>query len=79
MISNAWLSSTDLPGSATRSVAPGDLVRTGKNFHPHYHVIALAEDRAWIRDVQYGTDHIVPVPHRGAPNVRQAPAAEGSV
>jgi hypothetical protein len=42
-------------------VRPGDLVRTGENFHPHYHVIALTDDRAWIRDAQHGTDHVVPI------------------
>jgi hypothetical protein len=39
----------------------GDAVRTGENFHPHYQVIALTEDRAWIRDTQHGTDHVVPL------------------
>jgi hypothetical protein len=37
------------------------VVRTGANFHPHYQVIALAEDRAWIRDTQHGTDHVIPL------------------
>lgn len=39
----------------------GDIVRTGENLHPHFRVIAVSEDRAWVRDSQYGTDHIVPV------------------
>ena len=60
MRSNAWLSPADLPGEAT-NVAVGDVVRTGENFHPHYHVIAVAGDRAWLRDLQHGADHIVPV------------------
>jgi len=45
------------------SVAIGDLVRTGDNIHPQFHVIALTDDRAWIRDTQHGADHIVPI-HR---------------
>ena len=45
----------------TAQVEVGDLVRTGGNFHPHYHVIALTEDRAWIRDTQHGIDHVVPL------------------
>lgn len=53
-------SPTDLLGETAR-VEVGDLVRTGCNFRPHYHVIALTEDRAWIRDIQHGTDHIVPL------------------
>ena len=55
----AWRSPTDLLGATLPGV--GDLVRTGENFHPHFHVIALTEDRAWIRDTQHGTDHIVPI------------------
>ena len=55
----AWKSPTDLFGKAIPSV--GDLVRTGDNFRPHYEVIALAIDRAWIRDTQHGTDHVVPL------------------
>ena len=60
MKSNAWRSPTDFRGRATY-VAVGDVVRTGENFHPHFRVIAVTEDRAWIRDLQYGADHIVPV------------------
>lgn len=41
-------------------MAVGDLVRTGENYHPHYHVIALSQDRAWVRDSQHGVDHVVP-------------------
>ena len=61
MISNAWLSPTDLRGGSTLHVSVGDLVRTGQNFHPHYLVIAMNADRAWIRDTQHGLDHVVPV------------------
>jgi hypothetical protein len=42
-------------------IAVGDLVRTGENLHPHYEVIATSGDRAWVRDAQYGTDHVVPI------------------
>jgi hypothetical protein len=59
----AWKSPTDPLGASSPSVTVGDVVRTGENFHPHYRVIALTEDRAWIRDTQHGTDHIVPL-HR---------------
>ena len=61
MKSNAWQLPTDLLDEATSHVAVGDVVRTGENFHPHYHVIAVAENRAWIRDIQHGRDHIVPI------------------
>ena len=36
----------------------GDLVRTGANAFPHYRVIAVHGDKAWVRDVQYGSDGI---------------------
>lgn len=61
MKSNALRSPTNLLGGATLHLAVGDVVRTGDNFHPHYHVIAVAEDRAWIRDIQHSVDHIVPI------------------
>ena len=57
----AWHSPVDLLGEGTEFIAPGDVVRTGENFHPHYHVIALTAERAWIRDTQHGTDHVVPL------------------
>jgi len=42
-------------------LAVGDLVRTGENSWPQYLVIAVSEDRAWVRDLPYGADFIVPV------------------
>ena len=36
----------------------GDLVRTGPNFHPHFEVIALSGDRAWVRNVVTGDDSL---------------------
>ena len=38
----------------------GALVRTSANLFPHYEVIAISGDKAWVRDVQYGTDVVVP-------------------
>jgi hypothetical protein len=55
----AWRSLADIRSEPVLPVKVGDLIRTGENFHPHYHVIALTEDRAWIRDTQHGTDHVV--------------------
>jgi len=54
-----WISPTNLLGQAMPIV--GGLVRTGENSHPQFHIIAIAADRAWIRDIQHGTDHVVPV------------------
>jgi len=52
------------PDTSTHPSPPidvGNLVRTGENLYPHYLVIAVSEDRSWVRDVQFGTDQIVPV------------------
>jgi len=48
-------------GDAISPLQSGDIVRTGTNLHPHYRVIAVSDDRVWVRDIQYGTDHIVTV------------------
>ena len=39
-------------------ILAGDLVRTGSNAFPHYRVIAVYDDKVWVRDVQYGSDGI---------------------
>ncbi len=39
----------------------GDLVRTGPNLHPHYEVIAVNGDKAWVRNVQSGLDGLTSV------------------
>jgi hypothetical protein len=57
----AWRSAESPRGAAAPSVAAGDRIRTGDNFHPHYQVLALSEDRAWVRNLQSGTDHIIPI------------------
>lgn len=36
-------------------------MRTSDNLHPQFKVIAVTDDRAWIRDTQYGADHVVPI------------------
>ena len=41
-------------------ISPGDLVEKAGNSLPHFRVIAVNDDRAWIRDVKHGTDHLVP-------------------
>jgi hypothetical protein len=39
-----------------QDVQVGDLIRTGPNLYPHYNVIAIHGDKAWVRDVQTGMD-----------------------
>lgn len=36
----------------------GDLVRTGPNLFPHFEVIAVHGEKAWVRNIQNGTDHL---------------------
>lgn len=42
-------------------IAPGAVVRTGRNRWPKYRVIAVEGDKAWIRGETYGRDHVVPL------------------
>jgi hypothetical protein len=51
----------DFTGNGGPVISIGDKVHTGENRYPHYEVIALSGERAWVRDVQYGTDHVVPI------------------
>lgn len=39
-------------------ICPGDLVRTSANLFPHYQVIAVDGDKAWVRNVQSNKDDI---------------------
>lgn len=42
-------------------IQPGDLVRTGPNLYPHYTVVAVSGDKAWVRNVQTGVDGLTPL------------------
>jgi hypothetical protein len=42
-------------------IRAGDLVRTGPNHFPHFEVIAVAGDKAWVRNVQSGVDQLAQV------------------
>lgn len=39
----------------------GDLVRTGLNAAPQFAVLAVHDDKAWLRDVATGVDGVVHV------------------
>jgi len=41
---------------APEEIRPGDLVRMGANHFPHYAVIAVDGDLAWVRNVTSGED-----------------------
>jgi hypothetical protein len=42
-------------------IAVGDRVRTGPNLFPHFEVIALSGETAWVRNVASGLDALLPV------------------
>ena len=42
-------------------IQAGDLVRTGPNLFPHYTVIALHGETAWLRNVQNGADGLTAI------------------
>lgn len=60
-------------------IQAGDLVRTGPNLHPHFTVVAVNGDKAWLRNVQSGADALTELSRcrriNGAP-VEMALAAE---
>lgn len=58
-------------------VQVGDLVRTGPNLHPHFEVIAIHGDKAWVRNVATGADALTPLSRcRRLPAPALAVAAE---
>ncbi|CAN7228199.1 hypothetical protein LJR225_000920 [Phenylobacterium sp. LjRoot225] len=42
-------------------ILAGDLVRSGTNLFPHFEVIAVHGDMAWVRNVQNGADQLAPL------------------
>lgn len=42
-------------------ILPGDLVRSGDNLFPHFEVIAVSGDTAWVRNIDNGADHLAPL------------------
>jgi hypothetical protein len=39
-------------------IQAGDIVRTGENLHPHFTVVAISGDKAWLRNLQSGADSL---------------------
>lgn len=39
-------------------IQAGDIVRTGPNLFPHFEVVAVHGDKAWVRNVVNGADHL---------------------
>jgi hypothetical protein len=42
-------------------ISVGDLVRAGPNLFPHFEVLAVHGDKAWVRNVSDGSDHVAMV------------------
>lgn len=42
-------------------VVTGEIVRTGSNLGPHYQVIAIHAQMAWVRCLETGRDGLTPV------------------
>ncbi len=42
-------------------IQPGDLIRTGLNSFPHFRVIAVCGDKAWVRNVDSGLDGLTAI------------------
>lgn len=39
-------------------IKAGDIVRTGQNMFPHFEVLAVHGDKAWVRNVANGADSL---------------------
>lgn len=39
-------------------IRPGDVVRTGDNLFPHFEVMAVHGEKAWVRNTETGADFL---------------------
>ena len=53
--------SLELERGYEEEIHPGDLVRTSQNLYPHFSVIAINGDKAWLRNVETGVDGLTAV------------------
>lgn len=60
-ISSLDVFSIDLDCDHDDDIGPGDLVRAASTLFPHFWVIAVYDDMAWLRDVQSGDGYLVPL------------------
>jgi hypothetical protein len=60
-MSRIALAHPNWPEDRDSAIGTGDVVHADGHRFPCYRVIALNGNRAWVRDVQYGTDHVVPI------------------
>lgn len=50
-----------LDREGARAVRAGDIVSAAAGGLPIYRVMSLEADRAWLRDIETGADHVSPV------------------
>ena len=41
-----------------QEILVGDIVRSGPNLFPHFEVLAVYGDKAWVRNISNGADHL---------------------
>jgi len=41
-----------------QEILVGDIVRSGPNLFPHFEVLAVHGDKAWVRNISNGADHL---------------------
>lgn len=46
-----------------QEIRAGDLVAAGQDEHPRFEVLAVHGDKAWLRDVETGSDHLALIGH----------------
>ncbi|MDZ4690237.1 hypothetical protein [Terricaulis sp.] len=46
---------------AGETIQVGDRVRTGPNLFPHFDVIAVSGETAWVRNINSGLDALLPI------------------
>jgi hypothetical protein len=47
--------------SEAEPIVAGDVVRAGLNLFPHFDVVAVHGDMAWVRNVQSGLNALMPL------------------
>jgi hypothetical protein len=59
-------------------ISVGDLVRAGPNLFPHFEVLAVHGDKAWVRNISNGSDHVAMVSRCRKINGQPPPLAQAA-
>jgi hypothetical protein len=60
-LSYADVFNLDQPRAEAHPIGPGDIVCSGANHFPYYEVLAANGEKAWVRNVATGEDHLVAI------------------